>query len=458
MRFLPICFVALSALLAACAPAPMAKRAANLPSALPVTLPPMKTFQARTTAPTDKSNIALAQDFLALAFQLESGRELPIFTRFEGPITLRVTGTPTASLNRDLSRLLGRLRNEAGIPVMQVPASAEAAITIEAIPQGQLQRLVPQAACFVAPRVSSWAEYKRLRRSALLDWTTLETRTKLAIFLPADVSPQEVRDCLHEELAQALGPLNDLYRLTDSVFNDDNFHTVLTGFDMLMLRAYYAPELRSGMTREAVAARLPAILARENPRGINAGTGPTASTPRAWTDAIEGALGPRSSSSARLASAKRAVEIARAQGWNDNRTAFSLFVLGRLSMGTNADQALTAFLQSDQIYRARRDTSLHSAHVAMQLAAYSLSAGQAGAALTIVNENLPSVAASENAALLATLLMVKAEALELLGRASEARAVRLDSLGWARYGFGSDRDVRTRLNEIAALSPAGRNG
>ncbi|MFT6452960.1 MAG: hypothetical protein ACJA06_002468, partial [Halocynthiibacter sp.] len=366
MRFLPICFVALSALLAACAPAPMAKRAANLPSALPVTLPPMKTFQARTTAPTDKSNIALAQDFLALAFQLESGRELPIFTRFEGPITLRVTGTPTASLNRDLSRLLGRLRNEAGIPVMQVPASAEAAITIEAIPQGQLQRLVPQAACFVAPRVSSWAEYKRLRRSALLDWTTLETRTKLAIFLPADVSPQEVRDCLHEELAQALGPLNDLYRLTDSVFNDDNFHTVLTGFDMLMLRAYYAPELRSGMTREAVAARLPAILARENPRGINAGTGPTASTPRAWTDAIEGALGPRSSSSARLASAKRAVEIARAQGWNDNRTAFSLFVLGRLSMGTNADQALTAFLQSDQIYRARRDTSLHSAHVAMQ--------------------------------------------------------------------------------------------
>jgi len=34
-------------------------------------------------------------------------------------------------------------------------------------------------------------------------------------------SPQEVRDCLHEELAQALGPLNDLYRLPDSVFNDD---------------------------------------------------------------------------------------------------------------------------------------------------------------------------------------------------------------------------------------------
>ena len=55
-----------------------------------------------------------------------------------------------------------------------------------------------------------------------------------------------MRDCLHEELAQAMGPLNDLYELSDSVFNDDNFHTVLTGFDMLVLRLHYAPELANG--------------------------------------------------------------------------------------------------------------------------------------------------------------------------------------------------------------------
>ena len=52
-----------------------------------------------------------------------------------------------------------------------------------------------------------------------------------------------MRDCLHEELAQALGPLNDLYRLPNTVFNDDNFHSVLTGFDMTILRATYAPGL-----------------------------------------------------------------------------------------------------------------------------------------------------------------------------------------------------------------------
>jgi len=53
---------------------------------------------------------------------------------------------------------------------------------------------------------------------------------------------------------------------------------------------------------------------------------------------------------------------------------------------------------------------------------------------------------------------VKAQALDHLGRAQEAQAVRLDSLGWARYGFGSDDNVRARMSDIAALSPLGLGG
>jgi hypothetical protein len=34
--------------------------------------------------------------------------------------------------------------------------------------------------------------------------------------------------------------------------------------------------------------------------------------------------------------------------------------------------------------------------------------------------------------------------------------VRLDSLGWARYGFGSEAEVGARLIEIAAIAPNGR--
>lgn len=423
-----------------------------------VSLPPMKTFaQARTRAPT-RSNASIAADFIDLAFRLESGRELDILTRFEGPVTVRVLGRQPPTLSEDLDRLLARLRDEAGISIRRVAAASEAAITIEVLTRGDIQGAVPQAACFVVPRVTSWAEFRRERGGARLDWTTLRTRERMSIFIPGDVSPQELRDCLHEELAQALGPLNDLYRLTDSVFNDDNFHTVLTGFDMLILRAYYDPTLRSGMSRDVVASRLPGILARINPRGEGIGIVRRERTSRDWIDAIETALGPRTSPARRVSAAKRAVAIAQERRWNDNRLAFALYALGRLTIGSETELALASFLQAGQIYSRSRETRLHEAHVAMQLAAFALSAGQADVALDIADRHEPVVREAQNAALLASLLFVRAEALDLLGRSREAQEVRLDSLGWARYGFGSERNVLTRAAEISSLAPEPTGG
>lgn len=416
-------------------------------------LPPMKTFSAPRAARTTKSNREIARDFMELSFFLESGRELPVFTRFEGPVSVRVTGRATPSLGRDLDRLLARLRGEAGIDIARVSSDASASITIEVVSRAELQRAVPQAACFVVPRVASWAEFLRFRNSSRLDWTTLEVRERMAIFLPGDVAPQEVRDCLHEELAQALGPLNDLYRLPDSVFNDDNFHTVLTGFDMLVLAATYAPELRSGMSPDAVAATLPAVLDRLNPRGRGGGAVGPDPTPRAWIDAVETALGPSASPIRRRVAAREAVAIATREGWSDTRLAFSLYALGRLTLGSEPELALASFLQAGAIYRDDPETQLQAAHISMQLAAFALSAGQPDVAAEIVDRNLRAVADAENAALLSTLLMVKAEALAALGRGDEAEEVRRDSLGWARYGFGTEAEVRSRAREIAALRP-----
>ncbi len=451
--------LALAAVLAltSCAPTTTPQSGLATRRAAPVsTLPPMKTFGATRVRAPHRSNASIAADILELVFQLENGRVLPTMTRFEGPITVRVLGPAPSSLSPDLARLLARLRSEAGIDISRVPGSRPAGITVEVVTRADLQRTVPQAACFVVPRVTSWADYRNNRRSDRLDWATLERRETMAIFLPGDVSPQEIRDCLHEELAQALGPVNDLFHLSDSVFNDDNFHTVLTGFDMLVLRAIYAPELRSGMTRAEVAARLPAILDRLNPAGRSAPGALAGDTPRRWITAIETALGPRGSAARRRAAARDAVEIARAMGWRDTRLAFSLYALGRLSIGAEPELAMASFLQSGALYRQSGETGLQAAHVSMQLAAFALSAGQPDLAIDIVNRNLAAVSAAENAALLSTLLMVKAEALDFTGRASEAHAVRDDALGWARYGFGADAEVRARMDEIADLVPGSR--
>jgi hypothetical protein len=412
----------------------------------------MKRFKTLSPAPIIRSNTAIARDFLDLTFQLENGTNLQHLTRFEGPITLRVTGSSIpASLGPDLDILIKRLRTEAGIDITRVAPNVDANITIQTLPHDDLRKRAPNTACIVAPNISSWDGFRRSRR-ANLSWSAVTQRQRLAIFIPNDEAPQEIRDCLHEELAQSLGPLNDLYRLDDSVFNDDNIHSVLTKFDMLILRATYAPELRNGMTRNEVAQRLPALLSRLNPAGDRISTLRPRPTPRAWIDDVAIAMGAQSSVQARRAAASRAVQLAQNQGWNDTRTGFSLFLLGRLSVGADPDLAYAALMQAHNIYSARPATTYHAAHVALQLSALALLERDYNKALKLTSAAMPAAYEAGNAALLASLMLTKAEALGAIGRASEAQLVRLDSLGWARYGFGSDEQVLALTRDVANLA------
>ncbi len=420
-------------------------------------LPPMKTFTTARPSPPVRSNANIAADFLSLHFELESGRELQVFTRFEMPITVRLTGTPPPTMQADLSRLLSRLRREAGIDIQQV-STDNANITIEAVSRDQIRRTLPQAACFVVPNASSLAEYRRDRRKSKSNWSLLRSRERLGIFIPYDVSPQEIRDCLHEELAQALGPLNDLYRLPDSVFNDDNVHTVLTGFDMLILRATYSPELRNGMTRPQVAAVIPGILSRYNPRGNAIAAQPVSETPRNWIDAIQRSLGPNADVAQRQRAVQKAARIGESQGWTDQRRAFPHYLIGRMTQFEDPEEAQKHFGTALHYLSRTPGTELHRAYVTTQTAAYAVARGDGASALRQINPAIDAMTRAENAAMLSTLMLLKAEALELTGRPEQARSVRLDSIGWARYGFGSDWAVRSVMQDIALLNPRNRTG
>jgi len=261
----------------------------------------------------------------------------------------------------------------------------------------------------------------------VVDWTRLTRRERVVIVIPSDNSAQEVRDCLHEELAQAIGPLNDLYHLPDSVFNDDNFHTVLTGFDMLILRAFYAPEPQSGMNEAEVARRLPDLLARLNPAGEGRAGQMKTVAPRPWVQAVEQAFGSRGGTA--KAAAERMVSIANAQGWSDGRMAFSHYALGRAQVTSYPEAAVRALARASEIYRRLPGGQVHEAHVDMQLAAVALANGQPAQAVQFGGRAIPVVRQSQNAALLASLMLLKAGAFEAQGMAAEARALRLDSLG-----------------------------
>ncbi|MBC7131741.1 MAG: DUF2927 domain-containing protein [Roseovarius sp.] len=443
--------------LGACAPGTLPREAASARSAMPeqVVLPPMKRFAAPRPTPPQRANRDIARDFLDLAFQMESGRVLEQFSRFEGPITVRVAGRLPDMLMSDLTGLIARLRAEAGVDIRLV-TTGSANITIEAVSSADIRRHLPSAACFVVPGITSLGQYRSARNARRTDWTRIVRRETVALFVPNDTSPQETRDCLHEEIAQAIGPLNDLYRLPDSVFNDDNVHSVLTGFDMLILRAYHAPELRPGMSRAEVAARLPAILARLNPRGETVTPNPLPPSPRAWIAAIQTALGPNAGAGARRAAAVAAVQIAQAEGWNDHRRAFGHFVLGRLTQATEPAFALRQFVLADRIHARTPGNELHRAFVAVHLASHEIARGDREAALARLARFIGIAERHENAALLATLMMLQSEALAMEGRLAEAQAARLDSLGWARYGYGMDRTLEARLREAGSLTPPRR--
>jgi hypothetical protein len=184
----------------------------------------------------------------------------------------------------------------------------------------------------------------------------------------------------------------------------------------------------------------------------------TPGTPRAWIRAIQTALGPDTGPSQRRRAASEALMIAQSQGWTDHRLGFSHFALARLTQVSNPESAFRNFVEAELAYRRAPGTTLHQAYSASQLAAYAISQGQGKDALTLLNPHIPTAERYENAALLATLQMLRAEALVLVGRVDEANAVRLDSLGWARYGFGTDWAVRAKMREIASLSPVKSGG
>ena len=367
-----------------------ATRAAFVDSSLPA----MKVFSVPRPQPVRASNADLSRDFMDLAMGLESGRDLEVFTRFEGPISVRLIGNVQATVPSDLDRLLHRLRTEAGINIFST-VEPDANITINAVSRAEIQRFLPQAACFVVPNVSTLSEYRQARRSARVNWGRITNRTRLAIFLPNDSSPQEARDCLHEELAQALGPLNDLYRLPDSVFNDDNVHTVLTGYDMLILRAYYDPMLRNGMTRAEVMNRIPGIFSRLNPEGELVPARRAPRTPRPWIEAIQTALGPGATPIMRRAAATEALSIASAMGWDDHRRGFTHYAMGRILQSTDPDAARAQFLQADAYFARNPNTELHRAYVASQLAAFALTENNPDAAVHLTGISIDLAARHE---------------------------------------------------------------
>lgn len=395
-----------------------------------------------------RSNTAIAQDFADLVFETESGVRIPVLLRYEGPI--RVSLSPAfAAYRGNLQETLGNIRRGAGIDITM--AQGRAQINILQVPAAEMHRAFPTAACFVAPGVSSWAEY---RRNGSPRWSQQRHLDRAAVFIPDNAAPYVVRACLNEEIAQALGPVNDLYRVANTVFNDDNVHNTLTAFDLLILRVLYDPALSNGMNRSQTMAKVGAILRAANPSGIG-GNGNAARDSRAWETQIETAMNSNNPRASRQRAAVNAIAAARPLG--DHRLVHSLLIFGRLHLQNNPEKAAPAFQEAYTLaMQTLGPNDLRTALTAMHIAAVALSAERFEDALTFATPAV-AVAKAQNSAVIASGLQgIRALALTRLGRTAQAETAHRDSLALARLAFGENAArIATAQAELAGLIPGG---
>lgn len=124
---------------------------------------------------------------------------------------------------------------------------------------------------------------------------------------------------------------------------------------------------------------------------------------------------------------------------------------GRLRLRGNIIAAAQDFSDAYILFKSRFGLDdIRTAQAAVHVAALALGNSQYDLAIKLVDRHMATAMEQQNAILMAGLLSIKAEALLMQGKDTDAREARLDSLRWARYGFGDSDGSLAR--EQAALS------
>ena len=404
-----------------------------------------------------RANGDIADEFMDFMFRNELGGETPFFSRFDGPISIRFVKPAPPLAQRDLKRLISRLKTEAGIDIRLGADETPVNIYIHRMPLRELQTIAPNAACFVVPNARDVKEFRAGWRSGKTQWRNVKTRKIASVFLPSDQSPQTERDCLHEEVAQALGPLNDLYRVPNTIFNDDNMHRVLTPYDMLILRMVYSPELQIGMTPIQVRTRLLTLLSRINPNGT--GYARTAqSISLAFNDLIREGTSPSVSGRRRINAAKRAILYARDKNLGQQRIAFATLSHARASSRLDQQARINEYQHVLGIYnQTLGPNSIQVGKLSNEIAFLLFQLGLIQEASAFIPTIKTAAQKYENAELMFEVLHLEALIAHSQGATAQHKALVAQARGWGLYAYGNIAIVSRLEHQINQMAKHRKN-
>jgi len=424
----------LAVILAACA-APEAR--APEPGARPASPAFLTAVPAGTTA---YDNASLARLFTRLTFETEWGAERARLVRYEAPVIVGLSGPGAARYADFLEGYVGFLRRHAGIAISRGDVGAN--LHVRFVAARAFERVLPAAACVLTPGDLAWEEYARapdaLGGDAIVSATRIEEMT---VFLPQTAPPHAVRACLIEEVAQALGPVNDLFGLGPSIFNDDFGHIWPTRLDLLMLRTLYAPELETGLSRASAEVAAARALARLNPAGRSAPplqqAGLTGAAP--WRRMM-GEVVSRAMPAQRVAArAEQALAFAQAAMPNTPQHCHSLITLGRVLSQTKPDRAVALLDEAGTLCaRVHGAEDPRIAWARIEEAAAYRALGRPADVLRITQGLAAPLAAYGLEERLAALYALRAEAYLARGERVEADRARRGARAWGAYAFGQN--------------------
>jgi hypothetical protein len=388
------------------------------------------------------SNESLARLFAVMTHELEGRARRPHLVRYQEPISVAIEGAGAAHLNEFLDGYLALIRKNSGVDITRSTGAAN--LHVRLVDGKRFAKEVPSAVCVIAGGDLGWAEFADNPLRASASEVARATRIdQMTIFIPDTARPHQSRNCLLEEVPQALGLSNDLYGLGMSSFNDDGAHLWPTKLDYLMLRVLYSPEMAVGLDRRATEARALVILNRINPAGLTAPPLPVLRqrAMERWSMLIARVFSRDSSENDRLEDIDKALILVEAKAPGSAQHCHTLVTAGRALSRPDPERAVRLLDYARSVCdRAHGVSDVRLARIRLETACALSRLGRYDEVISTTESVWPVLAAHGQDERLAALYTLQSDALAATvpGSMRAASVARLAN-EWNAYAVGPGR-------------------
>jgi len=225
---------------------------------------PVAAASAATPTPDEVANAFTDEEiidgFVRTVFGAEGNQSArkDIVRKFMGPVRVAIINRAVTDRSAQVAKFIATLdkvvdnlsirtvkkQSDANMAVFLVDRSAYTGVIRETLPEGFDTRFIESSHC-----------------SGVTGGKRDGTLESAYIYIPTTEGWRSTRHCMVEEITQSLGPVNDDWRLPNSIFNDYSDVPGFGIFDWFILNTLYDRRIKPGMTADEVRPILPKVIA-----------------------------------------------------------------------------------------------------------------------------------------------------------------------------------------------------